>query len=190
MVEHEITYYSSFQEAFLSTEGRSNNTMVEHKITSSLHCKKLLTTEEATITRGNNTKVEQEQKRKIEIGYVNINNTGNIQNSSSNEEKHSIQPVAQTNYQEVRTQENRLSKYWPLNSLAMVSPHIDHKQMKQTHMLQRNGEILQMCVTGHCVNQMKQNPRLYCHNKPSWTEHIFQLWERWTIFIPDAIKRP
>ncbi len=126
MVEHETMYYSSLQEAFLPTEGRSNNTMVEHKITSSLHCKKLLTTEEATITRSNNTRVEHEQKRKIEIGYVNINNTGNIQNSSSKEEKHSIQPVAQTNYQEVRTQENRVTKYWPQNSVAMVSPHIDH----------------------------------------------------------------
>jgi hypothetical protein len=56
-------------------------------------------------------RVEHEQKRKIEIGYVNIDNTGNIQNSSSKEEKHSIQPVAQTNYQEVRTQENRVTKY-------------------------------------------------------------------------------
>jgi hypothetical protein len=34
--------------------------------------------------------------------------------------------VAQTNYQEVRTQENRVTKYWPQNSVAMVSPHIDH----------------------------------------------------------------
>jgi len=67
--------------------------------------------EEATITRSNNTRVKHEQKRKIEIGYVNINNTGNIQNSRSKEEKHSIQPVAQTNYQAVRTQENRVSKY-------------------------------------------------------------------------------
>jgi hypothetical protein len=69
MVEHEILYYSSLQEAFLPTEG---------------------------IARSNNTRLENEQKRKIEIGYVNIN-TGNIQNSSSKEEKHSIQPVAQTN---------------------------------------------------------------------------------------------
>lgn len=67
--------------------------------------------EETTITRSNNTRVEHEQKRKIEIGYVNINNTGNIQNSRSKEGKHSIQPVAQTNYQAVRTQENRVSKY-------------------------------------------------------------------------------
>jgi hypothetical protein len=67
--------------------------------------------EEATMTRSNNTRVEHEQKRKIEIGYVDIDTTGNIQNSSSKEEMHSIQPVAQTNYQEVRTQENRVSKY-------------------------------------------------------------------------------
>jgi hypothetical protein len=40
--------------------------------------------------------VKHEQKRKIEIGYVNIDNTGNIQNSSSKEEKHSS-PTSGTN---------------------------------------------------------------------------------------------
>jgi hypothetical protein len=82
--------------------------------------------EEATITRSNNTRVEHEQKRKIEIGYVNIDNTGNIQNSSSKEEKHSIQPGGTNKLSRGPYTGKQSIKILTQNSLAMVSPHIDH----------------------------------------------------------------